>query len=294
MAEKPNQISNVYERDIDSRLVEHLSCRPALSAWLAEKTGLKGWAFNTAKYASTHSRKEVDVRVEFHKGNQRAILLIENKINASFSKGQVEGYAMRVMHEREQGADVVVTCLLAPENYPSHHPEWVAFDHHITYENLQSFIVSVLPEKEQQEWMFNLLEKAIEKGPKPRKIRDFSLPFKSNAWHHAAANDNDIGRLAYRDPTETLGCYSMADCILRFYHAEVALDRSERTNLIRSGYIDDNGLLTNKGQTKFIELLALARATGKALPPPLTIERGRVVHAHDLWKRKIRKARKTA
>ena len=141
----------ILERDIDLMLVEELACSHSFAAWILAQCSMADQSSITihsseAKHSvggSGVGAGETDVWAKIHgqvgANSFHALLLIENKISATFTPNQPIRYRQRLpVESKAAGCDRGVTILVAPKGYiKSCDPN--LFDVLISYEDIQTF-----------------------------------------------------------------------------------------------------------------------------------------------------------
>lgn len=127
------------EGHLDVILLQELAHRPDLSAWLAKRLGLDGYALKSARRSwvpstSNPLHREIDLRLIFEQAGRETLVLVENKIAAPFQPGQPEFYRdFAVKHGR------AITVLFAPARYLAG-AEATMFGVNLSYEELREFV----------------------------------------------------------------------------------------------------------------------------------------------------------
>jgi hypothetical protein len=131
--------ARIYERDTDAIFIRMLRQSRALSALLGGRCGLGGREVVDVRGQQRHAADSgsIDIVLRLSGG---AVLLIENKIDAAYSitragHGQPQRYRRSVEAYRSAGAQAH-SVLLAPESYLAASRLKVAFDAHLTYEEV--------------------------------------------------------------------------------------------------------------------------------------------------------------
>lgn len=135
-----SSISWLRERDIDLLLCSELHGNPALCDFFRARLGWPSVQFNGAWVSLAEAEGESDLVISYGDDKFTSLVLIENKIDASFQPDQIARYAMRALRwGREANVAKVATVLLAPAEYSS--PQVSAgFDARVTYEELSGVL----------------------------------------------------------------------------------------------------------------------------------------------------------
>jgi hypothetical protein len=133
-------IAWIRERDVDLLLASELHGQPAFATWLFSAVGVADVAFEDAQVSVSQENGESDLVVRGRQpDSRRAMLLIENKVAASFQPEQDLRYAVRAERMRATGDYALVqTVLLAPSSYLE--TAEVAFDAELSYEALVQWL----------------------------------------------------------------------------------------------------------------------------------------------------------
>jgi hypothetical protein len=126
---------DIRERDIDLLLIEELYSSPLSREHFLSL--LRGEVPNTANFiAARHSVScslgQSDVELELQVGEERWILMIENKIDASFQPDQAKRYTQRGEQHILSGYTKFFTILIAPAAYLGR--DTYGFDLAVSYE----------------------------------------------------------------------------------------------------------------------------------------------------------------
>jgi hypothetical protein len=131
----------MQERDLDLMILEELHSDTRFSDWLVEQLGLEGFVFADATHSVSAKAGakwgETDVLAFFSRNNERIALLIEDKIDASFTDRQAQRYherAQEIVHEGQ--ADRYVTLLIAPKVYLAGVPADDPWDHRLAIDDI--------------------------------------------------------------------------------------------------------------------------------------------------------------
>ena len=131
-------LTHATERDIDLLFIEEFVASESFSSWFLSQLELD--EFQAGKVSVFHSkrrmhnRREIDISVDISAPTGRALLLVENKLDADEQPDQAKSYR----EESELRAPEykrVLTVLVCPEHYiDSHRCFAQAFDKVVTYE----------------------------------------------------------------------------------------------------------------------------------------------------------------
>lgn len=162
-------ISGICERDMDLFLIEELVADRDLLVWLFTRCDLVGEP-DFDELAFTHSavvgngESDVEVRAKLKDGRS-IVILIENKVDASFQPRQAERYRERAEDFCRKGlVDAAVTLLFAPSCYIGKNPASHGFDVTLTYEELRDWIAKRQKRDDRARYKEMLLLAAIEKS----------------------------------------------------------------------------------------------------------------------------------
>ncbi len=133
-------IAWIRERDVDLLLTSELHDGGRFGAWLFEALGRPGTVFRGAWVSVSDETGESDLRVDGVRADGASIvLLIENKIAASFQPEQDARYAIRARRLAESGGVAEVrTVLMAPGAYLE--GASAAFDARLAYEVIADWL----------------------------------------------------------------------------------------------------------------------------------------------------------
>ncbi|MCB1356100.1 MAG: PD-(D/E)XK nuclease family protein [Maritimibacter sp.] len=166
-------LTHATERDIDLLLVEELACSPDFVAWLlARAAGTRPIVQSSEVLHSTRrmfNRREIDIRLRASTDRGDVLLLIENKLDADEQPDQARSYREEAETLAEDGL-VVLTLLVSPDGYAASHPEFSgAFDHLVTYEEVETYFESAARElpallASRMTYRAGLMRQAIDRG----------------------------------------------------------------------------------------------------------------------------------
>ena len=160
-------IAGVSERDIDLLLLEEFMASVEFCAWFVAEAGLKELAAATlieARRSVTSSNGESDLQIEMKLNDgTKHLLLIENKVSASFQPFQAYRYRERGRNYIVQGvASSFSTVLIAPAAYFKGNNK--DFDARVNYESLVDWYTSCTAIGKRQVYKLSLLNSAIERS----------------------------------------------------------------------------------------------------------------------------------
>jgi len=138
-------LPRLLERDIDVLLQEELIFNPYVFDLLRKTLALPedATALRCRLSVSDSLNGETDILLELTVGNRSSLVLIENKIDATFQPRQGARYEERVANylTNNQDVDNAACVLIAPAAYvKSSHPEIAYFDGFIPYEEIADAI----------------------------------------------------------------------------------------------------------------------------------------------------------
>jgi PD-(D/E)XK nuclease superfamily len=184
---------DIRERDIDLLLIEELYSSPEfrqhffrlINSKIAPGVSFPHLPPETSFVAARHSVSsplgQSDVEVELEVADNRCMLMIENKIDASFQPEQVPRYERRAQKYRANGY-LVLTILVAPGSYIG--ANTFGFNVSVTYEELLSWFTGERSLGDRNMCKTALLKAAIEKSTEdsptkdPRSIAFFGAYYK--------------------------------------------------------------------------------------------------------------------
>ena len=155
------------ERDLDLVFIDLLVGWPAFGTWLENQLdGLpSGGEWQEVAHSVVHAPSgESDLELTWHHTQHgRELILIENKINASFQPDQAARYQDRGQSYLQSAqCDAFRTVLFAPASYLSPNPKAHGFNHTLSYEAVLAWITQQ-PRVPELRLKQELLEAAIEK-----------------------------------------------------------------------------------------------------------------------------------
>lgn len=169
-------ISGVCERDMDLFLIEELVADCNLVAWLFKRCGLEEPFQETLHFthSAVGSNGESDVEIQARVTDGRnVIVLVENKVAASFQPRQAERYRERAEDYCRNGkAHISVTLLFAPESYIGGDSHLHGFDVALSYEELHDWICRREEHGARSRYKEMLIRAAIEKSGRGSSILD--------------------------------------------------------------------------------------------------------------------------
>ena len=159
-------ISGVSERDIDLLLLEEFMSSEKFQKIFLQRSKFKKLrlTYIEAKRSVTDSTGESDLEISFkNEDNQVFILMLENKVNASFQKDQLERYIQRGTNYIKNNEVVdFETILVAPKSF--HNNETKGFGFRINYEEIVEYFTNCTSIGMRREYKVLLLNSAIEKS----------------------------------------------------------------------------------------------------------------------------------
>ncbi|MBA8907488.1 PD-(D/E)XK nuclease family protein [Aminobacter ciceronei] len=137
----PEILPRLYERDIDVLLQEELLFNSGVQNLFTRALDLYGFVrFVDCRLSVFDQSGETDVLTAIEMDGQKGVLLIENKIDASFQPRQAERYRERTQ-ALESSHGFARCVLVAPESYVgSLNPSVSAFDASVSYEEIAAAI----------------------------------------------------------------------------------------------------------------------------------------------------------
>jgi hypothetical protein len=161
-------ISGVCERDLDLFLIEELVADHNLLTWLFKRCDLGEPVADKTSF--THSattgngESDVEIRATLTDGRS-VIMLVENKVAASFQPRQAERYRERAEDFCRNGVShSATTVLFAPAAYIGGNPQNHGFDATLSYEELRDWIGNRSDRDARSRYKEMLLQAAIEKS----------------------------------------------------------------------------------------------------------------------------------
>lgn len=174
--------------DLDHLLIEEFKTSPAFTDWFIGKLpGFECGTYDrivaTPRTRGSAGSRERDLRIDLldEFGSQKACLLIENKVSATFSTGQAKFIFDEIQTlKKSMGHHRAMAILVAPECYsivenPSH------FDGHVTLEDMRDFFENIKENSEEHseaqrrvDFKFCLLDKYI---PKQERMHEDSKSY---------------------------------------------------------------------------------------------------------------------
>ncbi len=173
-------VEAVTERDIDLLLLEEFRSSQQFCEWFLERAALdkNELAYLGAWHSVTQGGLgESDLAVKFKKRNgEHYLFLIENKIDANFTKDQAARYRLRAKTYLEQGECAEQrTVLIAPREYLSVNH---SFDLAITYEEVRGWFLNqkeLGPRAVHKAEMISLAIEKQRRGYQPIRDEDVSV-----------------------------------------------------------------------------------------------------------------------
>lgn len=167
----------VEERDVDLLLLEEWRCSPAFRDGVHAVLGLESelnvrGAFHSLWTPRNGTHRQSDCEVVYERpGAAPLVLLLENKIDATFQPEQIEGYGDR-KRELEVAGYEALTVLMAPQEYLTRNTrDAQRFDRQLSYEAMLPLIERPAGHPERAKHRGAMLRRAIAKVP-PRPSDD--------------------------------------------------------------------------------------------------------------------------
>ena len=176
------KISGVSERDIDLLLLEEFMYSSDFQIFFLKQSKFKELklTYIEAYRSVTDSTGESDLEISFKNGNNQIIMLmIENKVKASFQKNQLQRYKERGNNYIKNNKIIdFETILVAPKSF--HHNGTKGFDFRINYEDIVKYFKNSSNIGQRSIYKNLLLNSAIEKSTSGYQMEaDASV---SNFW----------------------------------------------------------------------------------------------------------------
>lgn len=156
----------VRELHIDLMFLEEFYSSEIFCQWFLSQTCGKSGIGKVLR--TDHSvyelERESDLEIAFEGFNGELLLLIENKINASFQKNQAEDYTKRAAEYVRRGkCSQCYTVLFAPEDYIDRFKTVHVFHYYISFEQLITYYESQHELGQRAAYKISVLTKGIEK-----------------------------------------------------------------------------------------------------------------------------------
>ncbi|SDM18232.1 PD-(D/E)XK nuclease superfamily protein [Catalinimonas alkaloidigena] len=133
-------VESIQERDIDLLLLEELSTDASFCAWFFQELALPPFSnlLGAWKSISEFGLGETDILCAYESQGAPILLLLENKLDASFQEDQFARYLLRAQQYKTTQAYQEAYCVLvAPASFcQAQH----AFDRFITYETIAQWL----------------------------------------------------------------------------------------------------------------------------------------------------------
>ena len=183
---------DLRERDIDCLLIEEFNVNYEFTK-IVFSNNIKELN-NIRKVVAKHSvvdlqYGETDIFLEIYTDTQLIVLLIENKIDASFQPQQSERYNIRKNNILKENKNIkAYTILIAPEKYISGHLESLKFDYSVTYENILNYFNKSNTKRDI--YKANILKIAIDQAKRGYTIKEDIrvTKFWKNYWNYLQDN----------------------------------------------------------------------------------------------------------
>jgi hypothetical protein len=136
----PRGLAGVVERDIDLLLMEECYSSEPFLRWFIEAAGLEGSSTKLVQIdrsvTTSSGESDLELVVESDDG-ERTLVMVENKIGASFQPRQAERYQQRGLNRISDGACTQFTAVLvAPQAYLGESTNRQGFDATVSYEGI--------------------------------------------------------------------------------------------------------------------------------------------------------------
>jgi hypothetical protein len=223
---------DIRERDIDLLLIEELYASPSFRQNFLQLLGgeVPSTAeFIAARHSIVSSLGQSDVEVELAVAKTRWILLLENKIDASFQPEQAARYTQRGEQYLSNGYARFLTILIAPEKY--FRKNRCGFHLTVSYENLLEWFSKADMLGGRRQCKVGILKAAIEKyededgGPGAKN--PLSVDFFRKYWKRAQMLAPELGM---RDEPKDGG--------FLYFHPANLPKYLKLMHRIRQGYVD--------------------------------------------------------
>lgn len=172
-------VEAIQERDIDLILLEELSTDITFAEWFVRELQLPTLTSINGSWKSMSQigLGETDILFSYLSNEKRIVILIENKLDASFQNEQFERYEKRAQLHIDKGeCDEAYTILFAPQRYCDTQND---FDNFITYESVALRLE--FTGSKRNIFKSSLLKIAIEK--QRRGYRPENSPPVQKFWH---------------------------------------------------------------------------------------------------------------
>lgn len=192
-------IEEIRERDIDLLLLEEFTVNEDFRKFFIKNLRLVGLGSFIGVYHSlTQERGESDLVINYSgKDKNGFLILVENKIDASFTKRQAERYRERgQIYIREKDCSDFVTVLIAPQNYIKLNH---GFDFSISYETIKDWFE--IQNDKRSAYKVMMLECAIERKRRGyQRIRNDDVTSFSHKFY--ALSESMYPELCFKKPPE--------------------------------------------------------------------------------------------
>lgn len=194
-------IEEIRERDIDLLLLEEIIVNESFRKFIVNKLNLSEiGSFIGAYHSLTQERGESDLVINYTGQDKSGFLiLIENKIDAGFTKRQAERYKERgQIYKREKDCSDFVTVLFAPQSYISLNH---GFDYSISYETVKDWLE--LQKDKRSLYKAMMLDCAIERKRRGyQRIRNDDVTLFSHKFYELS--ESMYPELCFRKPPEVV------------------------------------------------------------------------------------------
>lgn len=135
-------VEAIRERDIDLILLEELSTDVSFCQWFVQELNLPSFTKTDGAWISISDfgLGETGIVFSYFSGNKKIVLLIENKLDASFQEEQYDRYAKRAKEYKfREMCDDAYSILTAPNQYCQNQNDFESF---ISYEAISQRFIS--------------------------------------------------------------------------------------------------------------------------------------------------------
>jgi len=254
----PVSLSFVSERDVDLLLLEEFVASPGFLSWFVRKIKLKGRAqlmFAQPSVETLNGESDLELRLQL--GEQRLLILIEDKIDAVLQPRQAARYAARAAAYRRRGeCEIATTVLVAPLRYGAD----PGFEHYVSYESIQDWFRDRPSLGARKAYKLALLHTALTKPPRPRPVPDVAATaFCTNYWKLAQEIASDLQMQQPRERSKNSSWL--------YFKPEALPSSTEMVHKVGKGHVD----LHFKGMGN--RMARLRQRVGTSLPPGVQLVR---------------------
>ena len=136
-------VEAIQERDIDLLLLEELNVSKTFTLWFVEQLALPSLTAHQGawKSISDFGLGETDILLQYQSNDHSIMVLIENKLDATFQDNQYGRYQERAeQYIKKEHCNEAFCVLLAPEFYCENQSE---FEQYITYESINQWFKKI-------------------------------------------------------------------------------------------------------------------------------------------------------